>query len=351
MKKPSALRTGDKVAVVSLSSGMMGEKQFIHKFDIAKQRMEQLYGLDVVSMPNALKGSEYLYKHPEARAEDFMTAFENREIKAVFNAIGGDDSIRLMPYVDIDILKRNPKIFTGFSDTTTNHFMLRKAGIISYYGLSVMNNWGEYVQINPYTKAAIDRMLFHPTQTWMVPCSEFCSYDCDKIWWGEEHMEQMTPRFPNSGYEVLQGHGRVTGELLGGCVDVFPQLLGTSLWPALDDWKDKILLLETSESDMSPEVLSWYLRNLQAQGILEVLKGIIVGKPAFRQREEEYKSVYRQIVGFEANLPELPILWNVNVGHAYPIGLFGLGLRYEIDCEAKSLCLLEPGTVPNGIKE
>lgn len=120
--------------------------------------------------------------------------------------------------------------------------------------------------------------------------------------------------------------------------------MGTSLWPALDDWKGKILLIETSECDMDGMVLSWFLRNLDAQGILKVLNGIIVGKPAFQSKMEIYKEVYKQIVGFEAGLSDLPILYNVNVGHAYPIGVFPLGLTYEIDCDNKKLRLMEPAT-------
>ena len=344
MKKPAALRPGDKVAIVSLSRGMLGEEPFIHKYQLAKQRMEELYGLEVVSMPNALKGIDYLYEHPEARAADLMEAFRDPSIKAVFNAIGGDDTIRLLPYIDFQVLRDNPKIFTGFSDTTTNHFMLHKAGIVSYYGMSVMNNWAEYVEINPYTKSMLDQTLFHPVPTLDIPSSDYCSYDCDKIWWGEEHMQERTPRFPDPGYELLQGRGTVRGELLGGCIDVFPELLGTPLWPELEDWKGKLLLLETSESDMSADLLTSLLRNLQAQGILQVLSGILVGRPAFREREAEYKAVYRQVVAGEAHLPQLPILWNVNAGHAYPIGLFPLGLRYELNCEAKTLCLMEPAT-------
>lgn len=344
MQKPKHLQPGDKVAIVSLSRGMLGEEPFIHKYFLAKQRLEEDYGLTVVAMPNALKGIDYLYRHPEARAQDLMDAFRDPEIKAVFNAIGGDDTIRLLPYIDFDILRSNPKIFTGFSDTTTNHFMMHKADLVSYYGLSVMNNWAEYVEINPYTKNAIDQMLFHPVETLEIPCSSDCSYDCDKIWWGEEHMQERTPRFPNTGYEILQGSGTVTGQLLGGCIDVFPELLGTSLWPTLEDWKGKILLLETSESNMSEDMLSWLLRNLHAQGILNVLNGIIVGKPAFRDKEESYKEIYRQVVGFEAGREDLPILYNVNVGHAYPIGIFPLGLRYEINCEQKTLRLLESAT-------
>ena len=344
MIKPQHLQKGDKVAIVSLSGGMLGEDKFIHKYYIIKERLENHYGLQVVAMPNALKGIDYLYRHPEARAQDLMDAFRDPTIKAVFNAIGGDDTIRLLPYIDFEVLRSNPKIFAGFSDTTTNHFMMHKAGLVSYYGLAAIVNLGEYVKINEYTRDAMEKMLFAPQPTLDIPCSDFCSYDKDKIWWCEENMDKRTPRFPNTGYEILQGTGKVTGQLLGGCIDVFPELLGTSLWPSLDDWRGKLLLIETSECDMPEMVLCWLLRNFAAQGILNVINGIVVGKPAFESKLESYKEVYRQVIGFEAGLPDLPILYNVNVGHAYPIGVFPLGLEYEIDCDKRAFTLLEPAT-------
>ena len=159
MIKPKRLEKGDKVAIVSLSRGMLGEEMFIHKYEIAKKRLEE-YGLEVVTMPNALKGIEYLYLHPEARAKDLMDAFKDPEIKAIFNAIGGDDTIRLLPYIDYEVIRNNPKIFTGYSDTTTNHFMMYKAGLVSYYGLSVMNNISEYVHINEYTKYYMENTFY-----------------------------------------------------------------------------------------------------------------------------------------------------------------------------------------------
>lgn len=344
MIKPERLKRGDKVAIVSLSRGMLGDAPFLHKYHLAKDRLENLFGLTVTAMPNALKGSDYLYRHPEARAQDLMDAFRDSSVKAVFNAIGGDDTIRLLPYIDFEVLRNNPKIFTGFSDSTTNHFMLYRAGLVSYYGLSVMNNIAEYVEINEYTRKAMDKTLFSPEPTLSIPCSDYCSYEPDKIWWSEDNTNDQTPRFPNTGYEIIQGHGKATGPLLGGCVDVFPQLLGTSLWPAREEWAGKLLLLETSESDMPPEALAWFLRNLHAQGILGVLNGIVMGKPAFRDKYEPYKETLKQVVGFEAGRPDLPILYNVNVGHAYPIGVFPLGLSYEIDCDQKAFTLLEPAT-------
>ena len=131
MIKPEHLRPGDTVAIVSLSSGILGEPWAIHKLDIARERLEKDFGLSVKVMPNALRGVDWLDAHPEARAADLMDAFRDPEIKAIITAIGGDDSIRLLPYIDFDLIRANPKIFTGFSDTTISHFMLYKAGLVS----------------------------------------------------------------------------------------------------------------------------------------------------------------------------------------------------------------------------
>ena len=97
---------------------------------------------------------------------------------------------------------------------------------------------------------------------------------------------------------------------------------------------------------ISADWLTSLLRNVQAQGILQVPKGILVGKPAYREKEGTCKAVYRKIIGEEAGLPELPILLNVHVGHACPTGIFPLGLTYELDADAASLRLTEPAARP-----
>ena len=152
MIKPNALKKGDKIAIVSLSWGGLGDEKLIHKYYIAKERLEKDFGLSVVTMPNALKGSDFVYNHPELRAKDLMNAFRDETIKGIFCAIGGSDSIRLLPYIDYGVIYNNPKIFMGYSDTTVSHFMMRKAGLVSYYGPSVMCEFGEYVKMFDYTK-------------------------------------------------------------------------------------------------------------------------------------------------------------------------------------------------------
>ena len=147
MIKPKKLNKGDKIAVVSLSRGLLGLPGCKHEIEIAKRRLEE-YGLSMVMMPNALAPMDYLKEHPEARAADLKQAFMDDEIKGIICAIGGDDTYRLIPYLMSDeefvnAVKNNPKIFTGFSDTTMNHLMFYRLGMESFYGPCIVVDLAE----------------------------------------------------------------------------------------------------------------------------------------------------------------------------------------------------------------
>lgn len=344
MIKPKRLKKGDKIAIVSLSWGGLGDDCFIHKYHIAKERLEKDFGLQVICMPNALKGSDFVENHPELRAKDLMDAFSDNSISAIFCAIGGDDTIRILPYIDFDIIKNNPKIFMGYSDSTINHFMMYKAGLVSFYGPSIMCEFGEYVNMFDYTKKAVNDILFGKWEQYeILPSPEWSdSY----IPWQESNIN--TPnvmRKDKHGYEILCGRGEACGHLLGGCIDVFMMANGTDTWPKLSEWKNAILFVETSEDRPSPDFVKWTFRNLAAQGILKVINGIIVGKPQGEKYYEEYKAAITQVVVNEENLENLPIFYNVNFGHAKPIGIIPYGVEVKLDCENKSIVLLECPTV------
>jgi len=104
------------------------------------------------------------------------------------------------------------------------------------------------------------------------------------------------------------------------------------------------MFIETSEEKPSPDFIKWTFRNLAAQGILKVLKGIIVGKPQGEKYYEEYKTAITQVVYSEEHLHELPIFYNVNFGHAKPIGIIPYGIMAELNCENKTITFLESAT-------
>ena len=256
-----------------------------------------------------------------------------------FSAIGGDDSVRILPYIDYDVIKNHPKIFMGYSDTTVSHFIMNKAGVVSYYGPSIMAEFGEYGKMFDYTADAVRNILFGDSEGYPVLSSDIWSND--SLAWKEENMHKRRKIRPETHhYEVLSGSGIIKGQLLGGCVDVFPMIVGTQIWPSVDEWKGKILLLETSEEKPSPDYLKYWLRNLGAQGILQNINGILVGKPQDEKFYEEYKEIYLKVL-HEFRCEHLPVLYNVNIGHAVPIGILPLGIEYEIDLDHKTIRFLE----------
>ncbi|BDF69546.1 LD-carboxypeptidase [Oscillospiraceae bacterium] len=344
MIRPRRLRPGDTVAVVSLSWGGLGEAALVHRYGIARRRLEEDFGLKVRPMPHALKGSAFAAAHPELRARDLMEAFRDPDVAGIFCAIGGDDTIRTLPYVDLDVIRANPKAFMGYSDSTINHFMMYKAGLVSFYGPSVMAEFGEYVEMAPYTAQAVRRVLFGDCAGWAVPSSPVWSEET--VPWDEGNAQTPRRFRPDThGYEVLQGTGTARGHLLGGCLDVFMMAIGTAIWPPAEAWRGALLFLETSEEKPSPEFVTRTLRNLAAQGILRAVNGILFGKPQGEVYYEEYKRAILQVVAEEEGLEALPILYNVNVGHAVPIGVLPYGVRAELDCDNRRLTLLESATL------
>lgn len=204
MIKPKKLKKGDKVAIVSLSSGLAGEEMFRHRYELGKKRLEQL-GFNVVTMKNALKGIEYLYNHPEKRAEDFMDAILDKDIKGIICNIGGDDTIRLLPYIDFKAIANNPKVFMGYSDTTINHFMMQKAGVVSYYGPAVMTDFAENNNMHTYTLKYINEVLLENREDIVIKSSD--KWTSEYLDWAIEENDNI-PRKMNEekyGYEVLQG--------------------------------------------------------------------------------------------------------------------------------------------------
>lgn len=340
MIKPKRLQRGDTVAIVSLSSGILGEPEFVHKFELGKKYLEEEFGLKVVTMPNALKGVKYLYEHPELRARDWMEACQDDSIAGIICAIGGDDTIRLLPYIDFEVLKTHPKILLGYSDTTANHLMMYHAGVMSYYGPALMSDFAEYGGMFEYTKQAVQRLLFESSDGYQIMSSNVWSNDF--IEWSKANQHRKKRQIPElHGYELLQGKGKVKGRFLGGCLDALIMYIGTKIWPNQEEWKDKILFLETSEDCPSPEMVRWILRNLAAQGIFQLISAVIVAKPMNETYYDEYKEVFCQVIAQEEHRNELPIFYNVNFGHATPNGVIPYGIEAEFDCEQMTITLLE----------
>ena len=354
MVKPQNLNIGDKIAIVSLSRGLLGMPFCKHELDIAIKRLQD-FGLEPVIMPNALKDMKYLEEHPEARASDVKEAFMDDSIKAVIAAIGGIDTYKTIPYLMedkefVEAVRKNPKIFTGFSDTTNNHLMFNKLGLSTFYGPCLLVDIAELdSEMLPYTKAAFEQFFRNDDSYEIVSSPVWYS---DRKSYGVE--EVGVPREVHSelhGYETLNGSGCVTGSLYGGCIEsIYDAFTGSTfedepsvyekynIFPTEEEWKEKILFLETSELSASPEELEKMLMEFKNRNIFDLVKGIIVGKPIDEKYYEEYKDVYKKVFA-DINTP---VLYNVNFGHSVPRCIIPYDAEATIDYDNKRIFINTP---------
>ena len=129
--KPPRLKRGDTVAVLSPSWG--GPSFFPAAYEVGVKNLQDTLGVRVKEYSTTRADADYLDKHPEERAEDLNRAFADTEVKAIFSTIGGEDSIRILPFLDLDLIRSNPKIIMGFSDTSTIlTYLNHHAGLVTF---------------------------------------------------------------------------------------------------------------------------------------------------------------------------------------------------------------------------
>lgn len=342
MIKPARLRPGDKVAAVSLSWG--GPGAIPQRYQAGKQQLQAEFGLEVVETAHALAEPGWLQRHPQARAEDLMAAFADPSIKAIFSTIGGDDSIRLLPYLDLAVIRANPKIFMGYSDTTVTHLACFKAGLVSFYGPAIMAGFAENGGMFPYMVNSIRQTLFSSQPVGPVAPNNG-GWTVEFLDWAvPENQAQPRKLQPSPGWQFLQGEGVRRGGLIGGCLEVLDWLRGTDLWPEPQAWSNAILFLETSEDAPPPSAVLYSLRTYAALGILKRLAGLLFGRPGGQippGQFEEYDRVLRQVVAEEEGLAGLPIITQMDFGHTDPMFVLPYGVQAEIDCERQRFAILE----------
>lgn len=331
-----------KIGIVSLSSGVLGEDFVLHEVKIGIERLKK-YGIEVEFLPNSKKGIEFIKNNPKERAEDLIKTFKDDSIDMILCAIGGDDTYRLLPYLFENNKLKNAakqKIFLGFSDTTINHLMLNKVGIKTFYGQAFLPDVCELSnEMLPYSKHFFEELIntgkikeIYPSDVWYNEREDF----------SEKAIGISMEVHHNGGFELLRGDSKFEGKILGGCLDSIFNIFDTpryedsvylckkyDLFPSLNEWENKILLLETSEEKPKPELFRKMILKLQEYGIFDVISGLIVGKP----QNEEYYEEYKQILLDEIKNQDLSIVYNINVGHSTPRCIIPFGVDAKVDVE------------------
>ena len=239
----------------------------------------------------------------------------------------------------------NPKLFTGFSDTTINHLMFYKLGLSTYYGPNFICDLGEIAdEMLPYSRKAFESYL---------EGNEYSEIISSDIWYEERtdfsRAAIGTDRIAHKeerGFELLQGSEVFQGELLGGCLESLYDILTATryadekavcgkygLFPEQEEWAGKILFIETCEEKPAPELVEKELTALKDKGVFDMVSGVLVGKPQDEAYYEEYKEVLAKVIDND----NLPVVYNVNFGHAMPRCALQYGAPAKVDMKQRKI--------------
>lgn len=338
--RPPRLRAGDTVAVVSTSWG--GPSVFPHVFDHGLDVLRRVFGLEVCEMPSARRAPRELGADPRARADDLNAAFSDPSVRAIVASIGGVDSVRILPFLDPSLALADPKVLLGYSDTGTQLAFYNLAGLVTFNGPAVMAGFAQ-IEAFPGAMDHVRSVLFEPAPTYEYrPFAEWV--DGYRDWRDPSNAGAVGERRAHDGWRWLQGSGRASGRLFGGCGEVLEMMKGTRFWPAPEFWDGRILFLETSEDVPAPETVGYWLRNYGMQGIFDRVSAVLIGRARSYSDEAkaELDEMVVRVVAREFGQPELPVVSNLDFGHTDPQWVLPLGVLAEVDIDARLFRLLEP---------
>jgi muramoyltetrapeptide carboxypeptidase LdcA involved in peptidoglycan recycling len=327
------LKKGDKIAIVSPS--FAAPAQWPHIYDLCLRRMREIFELEPIEFPY----TKNLGATGDQRASDLIAAFENPEIKAVMASLGGDDQVTYIKNLPSKPFIKNPKPFFGFSDNThfINHLWLNN--IPAYYGSSLFTEFGIQGEMDLFTIDYLKRAFFEEGEFELTSSETFNDIGLD---WSNPETLTMRRRYqPNDGL-YWDGTKSTEGILWGGCLESLDEILRHNIKiPTIQDFQNIVLAIETSEEIPSSDYVMRVLRAFGERGILNNLKGLIVGRPKAwefdKQNSDEekiaYKKAQRQIVLTTVRKynPHMPIIQNLDFGHTAPQIPLPFGRRIRLN--------------------
>lgn len=308
---PIPINPGDTIALVSPSAATDERLDL----QLAREAMQAL-GFKVKTGAHYASRYGHLAGTDAARAGDLNAAFADQEIKAIVCVRGGSGAARLLPLLDYDAIRANPKVLLGYSDITALHnAILAQAGLVTFHGPIGSGSWNRF-NVDQFKRLFFERELMQYRNV-------------------ADAGEELVPR-KNRTLTITGGKAR--GELVGGNLSVLVGLAGS---PYLPDFAGRILFLEDVEE--APYRVDRMLTTLKLMGALDVIAGFIFGQCTDCDPGEGYGSLTLDQI-FDDHIKPLgiPAYRGAMIGHIREQFIVPVGGQVELDAGAGSFRMLEP---------
>lgn len=333
-KHPPALRAGDTIGIITPS--FPAPVRFPERYARGIEQLKRM-GFIVREGSCTYRSEGYRSASIRERAEEVNALLRDPDVKAIISTIGGTNSNSLLPYIDYEALRRQPKIIMGYSDVTALLLACyTQTGVTTFYGPAVVPSFGEYETMFADGERYVREVLgLERTAPYTLDVPR--EWTEEMIDWSTQDREKTFR--PNEGWLTLRD-GQVRGRLIGGNMNTMTGFLKSDYFPELNG---AILFLEDSFKTMADEERS--LSMLKLAGVFDVISGLVIGK-------HEHFDAAGAPFTFEELLLEVlgdvdfPILTNVDIGHTFPSHVFPIGIEVELDATAGTITFLENGVTP-----
>ncbi len=295
--KPPKLKQGDLVGIISPASS----PDDLTRIERGVKYFEKI-GYRTIVGENVGQYRGYLAGDDDNRISDLHKMFSNKDVKAIFTVRGGYGSPRLLDRINYNLIKKNPKVFVGYSDITALHLAFyQKAGLVTFAGPMVAVDF--HNEVSPFT---------------------------EEIFWGMVTSNKKIGRLPVPLDEKLFTliKGSTEGRLIGGNLALVLSLAGTEYMPP---FKDKILFLE--DIGENPYRIDRMLNQLKLMKVFKQIKGVILGTfTDCNENDPEKRSLSLNEVIFDYfSKFKIPVIYNFQHGHIKNNITLPMGLKYKLN--------------------
>lgn len=300
--KPKKIKKGATLGLVAPASPVYDSSQF----DEMIVTLQEL-GYELKLGKHVKDRNGYLAGKDKDRAQDVMDMFSDPEVDAILCVRGGWGCNRILPFIDYDVIKNNPKPFIGFSDITSLHMaFLHKTGLVTFHGPVGKSDWNEF------TLSAWDEVLIKGKKaTFKIPDDQEDSF--------------------------VINSGKASGRLLGGNLTVLTAMIGSEYLP---DFTGSILFLEDVGEDVYR--IDRMLTQLKLAGILDQLNGFVFGKCTDCSAGKNSLTL-KEVFDDHISLLDIPAFYGAMISHEKENITLPVGIQATINANDKSIRLLEPG--------
>ncbi len=310
---PVKLKVGDEVRVIAPSRSMAIISK--ENREIANKRFFDL-GLKLTFGKRIEEKDEFVSSSINSRVEDLHEAFRDKNVKAIITVIGGFNCNQLLRYIDWDLIRKNPKIFCGYSDITAlNNAIFAKTGLVNYSGPHY-STFGQELYFD-YTLEYFKKCLLTDAEFKIEPSDSWS----DDAWYMNQKDRNLVK---NEGFWIIN-NGEAAGTILGANVGTFNLLQGTEYLPSL---KDSVLFIEDDEESL-PHHFDRDLQSVIHLPDFKYVRGIVIGR--FQKTSKITKDILVRIIKTKKELDNLPIVANVDFGHTAPQITFPIGGKASLE--------------------